>query len=97
MTKRKKPDRWMPLYVADYLKKTTNLTTELHGAYLLLLMTYWTRQSPLPNDDRQLAAIAKMGIRRWTKYARPVIEKYFSLSSTEWTHNRAQAEINRAV
>ena len=47
---------WMPLYVADYLANTGRLSAAEHGAYLLLIMQYWTGR--LPDDDTQLARIA---------------------------------------
>ena len=50
---------WMPLYIADYLADTAHLRAPESGAYLHLIMHYWRRGS-LPDNDRQLATIAKM-------------------------------------
>lgn len=94
---KQRPDDWMPFYVADYLRDTTMLTTEQHGAYTLLLMTYWTGQGPLPDDDRQLSAITKTELRRWKKVIRPALSKFFIIADKKWTQKRAQFEIDRAV
>lgn len=86
---------WMPFYVGDYLRDTGRLTTENHGAYLLLLFDYWTSREPLPDDDDQLAAIVRLPVAKWLK-ARKVIANYFTVADGVWRHKRVDAEIERA-
>jgi uncharacterized protein YdaU (DUF1376 family) len=50
---------WFPFYVGDYTRDTARLTTEAHGAYLLLMLDYWVNGAP-PDDDETLATITKL-------------------------------------
>lgn len=90
-----KADKWFPLYVATYLKWTMRLTTEEHGAYLLLIMACWTDGGSLPNDDRQLASITKMTLPAWRR-AKAVILPFFTVDGGLLTHDRVTREITRA-
>lgn len=89
-------DTWMPFYVGDYLRDTGRLTTEGHGAYLLLIMDYWTSSSPLPDDDEQLAAVTKLPLERWRKL-RPMLARFFQVGDGVWRHKRVEAEIADAT
>lgn len=86
---------YMKFYPGDYLMDTTHLTTEEHGAYLLLLMNYWTRGGALPNDDRRLARVSKLTIRRW-KAVRPSLEEFFLIDDHTWIHKRVEVELKNA-
>lgn len=89
-----KPDTWMPLYIADYLADTTRLTTEQHGAYLLLIMDYW-RNGPLPDDDAALAQVTRLQPAAWKKL-RPAIARLFQIANGEWRHKRIDEELDKA-
>lgn len=90
------PTIWMPLYVGDYLGDTMHLTTEEHGAYLLLMMAYWKRGGPLPDNPKTLAAIAKMTPDAWSN-AQAVLAEFFEVTpGIEWRHKRIERELAAA-
>lgn len=91
----KKVDTWMPLLVDKYLGDTQHLNTEQHGAYLLLLMSMWKRGGTLPDDDQQLAQIAKMTPARW-RANRPVLVEFFGRDGGALVQKRLGAELRRA-
>lgn len=89
-------DAWMPLYWGDYLRDTMHLRAEGHGAYLLLIAAYWTGGEPLPDDDDQLAAIARVSPETWQKL-RPTIGRFFDIEGGLWRHGRIDRELAKAA
>ena len=57
----------MPMYWDAYLADTTHLTTEEHGAYMLLLAAMWRRNGSVPNDDKDNARILGLTPAKWRK------------------------------
>ncbi len=86
----------MQLYVADYLGDTQHLTTEQHGAYLLLLMTMWRHGGQLPNDEKKLARIARVSPRRW-HLLRGDLMDFFTIEGDTITQERLKREHQKAV
>lgn len=90
----KKADVWMPIYIGDYLADTAMLSTEQHGAYLLMLMAYW-KNGPLPDDDEILANITRLPIDRWKK-TRGLLLGFFSVIDGFLINRRADEEKEKA-
>jgi uncharacterized protein YdaU (DUF1376 family) len=82
---------WIAFYIGDYLKDTQALTTEQHGAYLLLLMECW-QKGRVPLEAASRAAIARLPLTRWNKISAP-IDAFFA---DDGTNKRATAEIAKA-
>ena len=70
-------DIWFPFYPGDYLADTMRLTTEQHGAYLLLSICFWGAKGKMADDDHAFAAITRMGHDLWTKEMRPILAPFF--------------------
>jgi uncharacterized protein YdaU (DUF1376 family) len=83
---------YMQLYVAEYLADTAHLNAAQHGGYLLLLMNYWQRGKALKNDDGRLAIVARMTPEEWAAN-RAVLEEFFTVTETEWIHNRVEIDL----
>jgi len=85
---------YMQLYVADYLADTPHLTTEEHGAYLLLLFSYWQTGKPLRID--RLAHTARLSSERWTSVERSLNE-FFKEVDGVWIHLRVEKDLEKVA
>lgn len=82
---------YMQLYVADYLADTQHLTTEEHGAYMLLIFSYWQTGKPLRID--RLATVARMSNERWSS-VEDTLAEFFHVVGTHWHHFRIEADLD---
>ncbi len=81
----------LPLFTDAYLADTRHLTTEEHGAYLLLLMCAWRSTGcELIGDDKTLARIAGLSPTRWRRL-KPALEQFFDTGTGVWRQKKLQA------
>ena len=81
---------YMQLYVADYLADTMHLSTEEHGAYLLLIFNYWQTGKPIPKV--RLARIARLTNDRWLS-VEDSLKEFFNHNGSEWEHDRIDRDL----
>src|SRR5882672_3065825 len=74
---------WFKFQVADFRVEMIKLTPAQRGGYVCLIMYYWEHEG-LPEDDQQLARIAGMTPREWTRNREAVV----SLFGPSMTHSR---------
>lgn len=86
---------YMQFYIADYLGDTQHLSTEQHGAYLLLLMAMWRAGGSLPSDPKMLARIVRMTPAKWGRASEVVLD-LFEVSETAISHGRLTLELEKA-
>jgi uncharacterized protein YdaU (DUF1376 family) len=82
---------WMPLYIADYRKDTAHLSAAEHGAYLLLIMHYWSTGS-LPVEDAPLARIAAMTAAMQARRMEAQKDRHRACTGRRHIQRRASAE-----
>lgn len=84
---------WMPLYVGDYLRDTMHLTTEEHGAYLLIIMALWSAGGSLP--ESAMPATVRVSQRKWSSL-RNTLAPFFHVAEGTWSHRRVNRELATA-
>ncbi len=77
----------MPMYWDAYIADTTHLTTEEHGAYLLLLGAMWRRNGWVPDDDKDNARILGLTPARW-KRIKGRLEAFLTIENGEITQKK---------
>lgn len=85
---------YMQLYIADYLADTMHLSTEEHGAYLLLMFNYWQTGKPIPKN--RLAKIARVSDSRWAELE-TALSEFFEDDGDSWVHLRIERDIETVV
>lgn len=86
---------FMPLYIDNYVGDTQHLSTEQHGAYMLLLMAMWKAGGRLPSDPAKLARIARLPRAKWVKIADDLLA-FFDEAGGEITQKRLVSELQKA-
>lgn len=86
---------YMQLYVADYLGDTFQLTTEEHGAYLLILMTYWQSGKAIHKD--RLAKAARLSNERWATVEQTLNEYFIVDEKGYWYHARMEHDLESVL
>lgn len=89
---------YFELYPGDYQRDTAALTLAQHGAFLLLLATYYSTEKPIPSDNPTLFRIARAMTSDEQSAVLTVADMFFPVSSEDgMRHNeRADAEIVKA-
>lgn len=90
-----KTDMWMPIYIGDYLSDTMHLTTEQHGAYLLLIMAYWKNHGPL--CEEKIQSIVKLNGDSWQETKKVLAEFFDTSEPGKWYHKRIEIELQKAT
>lgn len=81
---------YMQLHVGDYLADTIHLTTEEHGAYLLLLFNHFQTRKPIPVE--RLQVITRLSDERWA-VVQPTLEHMFNTNGNTWVHERVMKDL----
>lgn len=81
---------YIQLYTADYLADTMHLTTEEHGAYLLLIFNYWQTGKAIPK--KRLQKIARVPNDRWPS-VEDSLSEFFNDDGENWIHERIERDL----
>lgn len=67
-----------PLWVDAFQRDTQHLEADEVGAYMLILMAMWTREScDFPDDDNRLARVSRVSLRLWKSRLGPQLRLFF--------------------
>jgi len=75
-----------------YKMDTAHLTTEQHGAYLLLLMTMWVNEGSVPSDEKKLAKIVGVTLKKWHAIGDDVMA-FFEIEGDKLVHHRITSDL----
>lgn len=82
-----------PIWVDAFQRDTQHLEADEVGAYFLIIMAMWTREScDLPDDDNRLSRIARVSVRLWKSRVGVVIRALLLTDSSMLVSKRLKEE-----
>ena len=82
-----------PIWVDAFQRDTQHLEADEIGAYFLILMAMWTREScDFPDDDTRLARVSRVSTRLWKSRIGPVIRSFLTASDGAVFSKRLRGE-----
>jgi uncharacterized protein YdaU (DUF1376 family) len=82
---------WFPFYMGDYLAKTSHLSQAEHGAYLCLLLYYYSNKRPISHNRRY--SICRAFAEQEQAACDSVLAEYFTLEGDVWINDRVEEEL----
>jgi uncharacterized protein YdaU (DUF1376 family) len=85
---------WFAFDIEGYDADTMHLSAAEDGIYCRLIRFYYKTRVPLPDNDKALAAIARVTMAEW-EAARDTIRAFFKPRRGKLTHKRCDAELDK--
>lgn len=79
-------------YCGDYQRDTAHLSLAEHGAYTMLLDTYFSVEKPLPEELTSLFRVCRAMTRVEQQAVRAVTEQFFPVSGIDGLRHNARAD-----
>ncbi len=87
--------QFFPLYPGDYMRKTQALTILEHGAYMILLMNYYSK-GKLPSDKKKLYRVCRAIEAEEQVVIDKIVSEYFTTNGDGLLINkRAEEELEK--
>jgi uncharacterized protein YdaU (DUF1376 family) len=84
------PLNYFELHIGDYQRKTAHLTLAEHGAYSLMLQTFYATERPLPKDRKVLYRLLRADSAAERKAVDVVATEFWPEGPTGLVNKRAQ-------
>src|SRR5690242_21657907 len=79
-------------YCGDYQRDTAHLSLAEHGAYTMLLDTYFSVEKPLPSDLASLYRVCRAMTRLEQQAVKAVADQFFPVSELDGLRHNARAD-----
>lgn len=80
-------------HISDYQRKTAHLSLAEHGAYLLMLQTFYASERPLPGDRKVLFRLLRADTKVEKAAVESVIRQFWRISAEGLTNGRADSVV----